>query len=233
MPQPAILLSVPGLREKYVAVMPRLRELMAGGAIAELTPSFPCVTCPVQANMTTGPWAGRTWGGGQRILSAPKRQVRDVDRAERLHRAAADLGFAIASRAGTEFGRVVSAAQPRVARPITCARPPRCTTPTAPSRLWCYTRPAELYGMLRDSLGHFPLMNYWGPKADVASTAWIADSAVMAARQWQPDFFYIYLPHLDYAAQRNGPESVAADTAVAELDEVIGRLVAGMARSLW
>jgi predicted AlkP superfamily pyrophosphatase or phosphodiesterase len=62
----------------------------------------------------------------------------------------------------------------------------------------------------------------------VKATAWIADSAVIAARHWQPDFFYIYLPHLDYAAQRTGPDSAAADLAVAELDEVIGRLAAGM-----
>ncbi len=34
--------------------MPQLRALTAGGEIAELTPSFPCVTCPVQANITTG-----------------------------------------------------------------------------------------------------------------------------------------------------------------------------------
>ncbi len=49
-----VLLSIPGLREKDVAVMRNLRELTAGGEIAELTPSFPCVTCPVQAAMTTG-----------------------------------------------------------------------------------------------------------------------------------------------------------------------------------
>ena len=77
---------------------------------------------------------------------------------------------------------------------------------------------------MRDRLGHFPLKNFWGPLAGVQASRWIADSAAVAAEQWQPDFFYIYLPHLDYAAQRNGPESVEADTAVAELDEVIGQL---------
>jgi predicted AlkP superfamily pyrophosphatase or phosphodiesterase len=73
------------------------------------------------------------------------------------------------------------------------------------------------------------LMRYWGPMANTEATAWIADSAVIAARQWQPDFFYIYLPALDYAAQRTGPDSAAADTAVSELDAVIGRLAAEMA----
>ena len=40
----------------------------------------------------------------------------------------------------------------------------------------------------------------------------------------RPDFFYIYLPHLDYAAQKNGPESAEAQQAVVELDEQIGKL---------
>ena len=44
-----------------------------------------------------------------------------------------------------------------------------------------------------------------------------------AAQQSQPDFFYIYLPHLDYAAQKSGPDSDAARQAVAELDDVLGR----------
>jgi hypothetical protein len=58
--------------------------------------------------------------------------------------------------------------------------------PDGSESLWCYTRPIELYGELRDTLGHFPLMNYWGPLANVKATAWIADSAVFAARRWQP-----------------------------------------------
>ena len=100
--------------------------------------------------------------------------------------------------------------------------------PDGTESLWCYTRPAELYGTLRDRLGHFPLQHFWGPMANVQSSRWIADSAVFAAEQWRPDFFYIYLPHLDYAAQRNGPDSVEADAAVAELDQVIGQLAGRM-----
>jgi hypothetical protein len=103
--------------------------------------------------------------------------------------------------------------------------------PDGSESLWCYTRPTELYGVLRDSLGHFPLKNYWGPLAGIEATAWIADSAVIAARQWQPDLFYIYLPQLDYAAQRTGPDSAAADAARSELDDVLGRLAEGMAEA--
>ncbi len=101
--------------------------------------------------------------------------------------------------------------------------------PDGSESLWCYTRPTDWYGTLRDALGHFPLMNYWGPMAGAKAGQWIADSAVLAARQWQPDFFYIYLPTLDYAAQRTGPDSAAAQQAVADLDAIVGRLAEGMA----
>src|SRR4249920_1830326 len=51
---PLVLLSIPGLRGGDLEAMPNLRQLMHGGDQALLAPSFPCVTCPVQANMTTG-----------------------------------------------------------------------------------------------------------------------------------------------------------------------------------
>jgi hypothetical protein len=100
--------------------------------------------------------------------------------------------------------------------------------PDGSESLWCYTRPMELYGQLRDELGHFPLQHFWGPLANIRSSAWIGQSAAVAARRWHPDFFWIYLPHLDYAAQKLGPDSPAAAAAVAELDAEIGKLHAAM-----
>ena len=48
----------------------------------------------------------------------------------------------------------------------------------------------------------FRCKHFWGPLANIKSTAWIVDSAIIAAEEERPDFFYIYLPHLDYAAQK-------------------------------
>ena len=44
-----------------------------------------------------------------------------------------------------------------------------------------------------------------------------------AVRQFRPSFFYVYLPHLDYAAQRTGPDSEPARRAVGDLDGVLGQ----------
>ncbi len=230
MPKPLILLSIPALREKDVAVMPRLRNLTAGGEIADLTPGFPCVTCPVQAAMTTGRRPAEHGIVANGIYWREKRQVE-------MWTAPNDcIGQPQIWDLLGHHGRGLSSAVWFPLHSRGCEADYICTpapihNPDGSESLWCYTRPTELYGTLRDELGHFPLVNYWGPLASIQSSRWIADSAVLAARQWQPDFFYIYLPALDYAAQRSGPESAAADQAVADLDEVIGKLAAGMAEA--
>ncbi len=100
--------------------------------------------------------------------------------------------------------------------------------PDGSEDLWCYTKPQEFYGELLEKYDHFPLKHFWGPLANIKSSKWIANSAVECARKFKPDFFYIYLPHLDYAAQKFGPDSEQAIAAVEELDALIGELVADM-----
>ncbi len=207
--------------------MRKLRAATAGGEIAELVPSFPCVTCPVQANMTTGslpsthgvvsngffwrePGEVEMWTSSNECIERPQFWDLLSHHEDGLKSA---VWFPLHSK-GCEADYVCTPA------PI--------HNPDGSESLWCYTRPTELYGQLRDNLGHFPLKHFWGPLAGQPSSQWIADSAVLATRQWRPDLFYIYLPHLDYAAQRNGPDSDAATAAVAELDAVVGRLVEGL-----
>lgn len=227
MPQPLVLLSIPALREKDVGGMQNLRSVMAGGEIVELTPSFPCVTCTVQAAMTTGKTpaehgiVANGWYRRQQrrveMWTAPNEAIEASQFWDLLSHHDRGLNSAVwfpLHSKGCEADYVCTPA------PI--------HNPDGSESLWCYTRPGELYGELRDTLGHFPLMNYWGPMASVKASQWIADSAAFAARRWTPDFFYIYLPHLDYAAQRSGPDSEPALAAIAELDAVIGTLAAGM-----
>jgi predicted AlkP superfamily pyrophosphatase or phosphodiesterase len=45
--------------------------------------------------------------------------------------------------------------------------------------------------------------------------------------KYKPNFFYLYLPHLDYAAQKSGPDSKAAHQAVSDLDAELGKLISG------
>lgn len=226
-----VLLSIPGLREKDLACMPQLSRRMAGGQKADLNASFPAVTWPVQANMLTGVlpcqhgvvangfyWRERQevemWTAWNDKIEAP--QIWD-----RLHERDSGITSAVwfpmlSKGCGADY----------------ICMPAPIHNPDGSEDLWCYTKPTELYGTLRDQLGHFPLQNFWGPLAGIQSSAWIAESALLAAQQYRPRFFFVYLPQLDYAAQKHGPDSPAADLAVKQLDEVLGKLVDGVDAAL-
>ena len=89
----------------------------------------------------------------------------------------------------------------------------------------CYTFPPQLHDNLTGPLGEFPLFQYWGPTANIKSTAWIADAAKIVLDNEQLDLLLVYLPHLDYDHQRFGPGGSEALKAARELDEVAGELV--------
>jgi predicted AlkP superfamily pyrophosphatase or phosphodiesterase len=223
MPKSLILLSIPGLREKDVAVMPKLRHLMSGGEISEFAPSFPCLTCPVQANMTTGRLPDVHGVVANGLYWRDKRQV-EMWTAPNEYIDRPQIWDLLTQHEDTLTTAVWFPMHAKGCEADYVCTPAPIHNPDGSESLWCYTRPLELYGQLREELGDFPLKHFWGPMTNIKSTAWIAASAAFAARQWQPKFFYIYLPHLDYAAQRNGPESAAADAAIEELDTVIGKL---------
>lgn len=88
----------------------------------------------------------------------------------------------------------------------------------------CYTYPLELREELTEKLGQFPLFNFWGPATSIKSSQWIADAAKYVDEKHQPSLQLIYLPHLDYALQKFGPEGdVAKD--LEEIDTVVGDLL--------
>src|SRR5262245_25578133 len=225
-----VLLSIPGLRARDLSSMPNLSRLFVGGGHAILVPSFPAVTCPVQANMTTGCLPrehgvvsnGFYWRDQHRVEMwtswndcIQKPQIWDI-----LH----DRDRAITSAVWFPLHSKGSGAD------YICTPAPVHNNDGSESP-WCFTRPEGYYDELTAKYGHFPLQHFWGPLAGIQSTAWIVDSAVMTADKYKPNFFYLYLPHLDYAAQKSGPDSKAAHQAVVDLDVELGKLIAGFEKA--
>ena len=232
-----VVLSVPGLREKELAAMPRTRGLTAGGETVPLRPDFPAVTLPVHAALTTGV------GPSEHGVTANGFYWRDgTDVPEHSRPGTVELwtaweGAVQAPRVWDELRAADPALTSAVWFPMpakgataeTICTPAPIHNPDGSESLWCYTKPTELYGELKAELGHFPLMNFWGPLSSVKSSQWIADSAVLAQRSHPTRLLFCYLPHLDYAAQKFGPDSPEHAAAVAELDGVIGSLADGLA----
>jgi predicted AlkP superfamily pyrophosphatase or phosphodiesterase len=83
---------------------------------------------------------------------------------------------------------------------------------------WCYTKPVGYY----EELGDFKLQKYWGPVAGLESSQWIVRAAQHTWRKHQPDLMLVYLPHLDYSSQRLGPDQ---PQALREIDTLVGELL--------
>jgi predicted AlkP superfamily pyrophosphatase or phosphodiesterase len=75
---------------------------------------------------------------------------------------------------------------------------------------------------LEAQLGPFPFPSFWGPKAGLPSSDWIARASALVLRKNQPDLTLVYLPHLDYDYQRVGPGNPAR---VAEVDACAGLVI--------
>ena len=221
-----VLISLPGFRGSDLAHMPKLQQRMTGDR-APLVPSFPAVTLSVETNIMTGMlpvdhgvvangWYDREkgkvelWTMGNEAIQRP--QIWDILKQHNPAITSAVWFPMLSKRCQADY----------------VCMPAPVHNPDGSESLWCYTRPTEYYGELLNELGHFPLKFFWGPLASIVSSKWIADSAVMTAQIHRPNFFYIYLPHLDYAAQKLGPDSDAAMKSLGELDDVLGDLFAGL-----
>ncbi|MFC7523727.1 alkaline phosphatase family protein [Parapedobacter sp. GCM10030251] len=89
----------------------------------------------------------------------------------------------------------------------------------------CYSYPASLRDELQATFGQFPLFNFWGPGANIASSKWIADAAMYVEEKYSPTLSLVYLPHLDYCQQKFGPDLAKIGREVAEIDALLKQLI--------
>ena len=57
------------------------------------------------------------------------------------------------------------------------------------------------------------------------SSEWILSCARESIERYDPDLLWVYVPHLDYDAQRHGPESMELREAVTVIDDLLGEFL--------
>ena len=218
-----LCLNVVGLTPDLLRHMPRLSALAADGWQAPLTPPLPAVTCTSQAAFLTGTlpsgngivgngWFFRDlgevflWRQSNALVQGPK--VWDTVRKSKPDLTVANVCWWYAMGADVDW-----TVTPRPVYHADGRKSPDC-----------YTRPPALHDELTSRFGDFPLFSYWGAKAGITSSRWIAAAADHLQRTEDPDLTLVYLPHLDYDLQRFGPDSPQAVQAAKDVDEVAGRL---------
>ncbi|MGD0387711.1 MAG: nucleotide pyrophosphatase/phosphodiesterase family protein [Tepidisphaeraceae bacterium] len=249
------VIDMPGLSRRLLEEIPggsALGQWMAGKRVLGLTPSFPAVTCSIQATLTTGqnPAVHGIIANGiatfrssedQALVDAAnfaenRRQISFWEQSNQFldaprfwqngsgkSRWKTSLLFFQHSMPGFA-GRVKPAAD-------IVLTPKPDHGPDGKLVSLCWSEPRELVGRLFGELGPFPLMNYWGPMAGIASSQWIARAAAIVWRERLPQLQWVYIPHLDYDLQRFGPDSPQAGSAARQAAAAVEPLVTEVVQS--
>ncbi len=88
-----------------------------------------------------------------------------------------------------------------------------------------HTQPMGMREELKNALGPFPFPAFWGPAAGIASSEWIAASAKWVEEKHSPTLSLVYLPHLDYPLQKDGPLAANIPEELRKIDKVATELI--------
>ncbi|HXW06763.1 MAG TPA: nucleotide pyrophosphatase/phosphodiesterase family protein [Vicinamibacterales bacterium] len=220
-----VVLNVVGLTASMLGdATPQLTAWSRGRALTRILPAFPAVTCTAQANYLTGRYpaahgiVGNGWYDRESCEIRFWRQANALVQGPKLWDSAraADPGFTCANVFWwfNMYSSVDVSVTPRPMYPADGRKLPDV-----------YTVPAVLRDELQGQLGTFPLFEFWGPRASIASSRWIAESAKLIERKHAPTLTLIYLPHLDYSLQRIGPGAPETQQDIRAVDELCGDLI--------
>lgn len=243
------VIDLPGLSRGLLDFVPASSQLgrwVQSQRISTLIPPWPALTCPVQATLTTGVLPsqhGIVANGLATYRSVQDQALVDLSSFPTYRR---DLSFWEQSNQLVQARRFwqdsggrsryktallffqnsmpgFSGSPSPAADIIITPKPEHGPDGKISSLLW--TEPRELVTSLFEQLGPFPLMNYWGPMAGIASSQWIAKAAACVWTHHRPQLQLTYIPHLDYDLQRFGPDSEQAIKAVADVSVALDPLL--------
>jgi len=219
------VLNVVGLTPELIGEhTPFLSEWTSKGRISPVKSMTPAVTCSVQATYLTGKmpvdhgivgngWYFREmdeikfWRQSNKLIEAPK--IWEKLKEEDPEFTCANLFWWYNMNSTVDY--LITP------RPIY-----RSDGVKVPDIL---TKPMSFRDELQNSLGQFPLFNFWGPNTHIGSSQWIADSAKMTEVKYEPTLTLVYLPHLDYNLQRIGPEHIEISKDLNEIDQLCKNLI--------
>ncbi len=225
MSNPTAVILVVGLNESLIGDWsPNLKRFRAGGQTRRLKPVLPAVTCSVQSSMLTGGSVSEHGIVANGWFDRESNEVRFWKQSNRL--VGGEKVWETARKRDPEFTCLNMFWWYNMYSSADCSVTPRPIYKADGRKIPdCYSDPGELRDQLQSELGRFPLFRFWGPASSIESSRWIADATVVAHKKLDPTLTLVYLPHLDYALQKLGPEHEDISKHVAQVDEVVGDLL--------
>jgi predicted AlkP superfamily pyrophosphatase or phosphodiesterase len=206
------------------ADMPGLAAFAAKHGVQSYKPAFPAVTCTAQSSIVTGTspadhgivangWYDREnaevrfWKQSNHLVHGEK--IWDKLRREVPGFTCAKLFWWYNMHSTADFS-------------IT----PRPLYPADGRKVFdIHTQPMGMREQLKNDLGPFPFPAFWGPAAGIASSEWIAASAKWVEEQHSPTLSLVYLPHLDYPLQKDGPDAPNIPAELRKIDRLATDLI--------
>jgi predicted AlkP superfamily pyrophosphatase or phosphodiesterase len=215
------VINVVGLTESLIGEhTPRIAEFRKRGALANISPAFPAVTCTAQSNYLTGKLPSEHGIVGNGWFNRELAEVQFWKQSNHL----------VQSRKIWE--ELQSVLVTRHSSPVTCANcfwwfnmysradysiTPRPIYQADGGKVFdIHSWPYSIREEIKRDLGEFPFFGFWGPAAGIktpqgsadCATHWIAESAKWIENKLSPTLNLIYLPHLDYNLQRYGVKAL-------------------------
>ena len=223
--QRTVVLNVVGLTPKLLGEhTPNLARFAREGAMRPMRTVTPAVTCSVQSTLVTGdlPREHGVVANGWFFRELSEiwfwRQSNKLVAGEKIWDAAKkrDAAFTCAKMFWwyNMYSTADFAVTPRPMYPADGRKLPDV-----------YAEPPDLRTELQQRFGQFPLFLFWGPKAGIESSAWIARASQYVFDTRKPTLSLVYLPHLDYALQKLGPDHPGIAAELRAIDAVAGELI--------
>jgi predicted AlkP superfamily pyrophosphatase or phosphodiesterase len=226
--RPLVLINAVGLTPRLIADAPRLRSLATAGWLRPLREVMPAVTCTAQATILTGQPPARHGIVANGWFNRDTGEVRFWQQSNRL--LGAEPVYVTARRRAAARGQTFRCAKLfwwfNQGAAVDVSVTPKPYYGADGNKIFgIHGTPAGLTQRLEEKLGRFPFPSFWGPRAGVRSTEWIAQCAAQVLREEKPDLLLVYLPHLDYDPQRFGPAGCSMTRLVVELDKACDPLL--------
>jgi predicted AlkP superfamily pyrophosphatase or phosphodiesterase len=219
------VLNIVGLSKSLLGPhMPGLTAFAEKHGLQSHAPAFPAVTCTAQSAVTTGTPPARHGIVGNGWYDRESAEVRFWKQSNHIVR-------------GEKLWDILRREIPG----FTCAKlfwwfnmhstadfsiTPRPLYPADGRKVFdIHTQPMLLRDELKRDLGEFPFPAFWGPAAGIASSEWIAASAKWVEEKHAPTLSLVYLPHLDYPLQKDGPLAPGIPAELAKIDRVATDLI--------
>jgi predicted AlkP superfamily pyrophosphatase or phosphodiesterase len=224
-PRPLVVINVVGLTWDMLGEStPNINSVMDTGFGRPMQTVLPAVTCSVQASLLTGNMPAQHGIVGNGWYDRDLAEVQFWKQSNALIQG--EKVFEIAKQRDSQHSTAKMFWWYNMYADVDWSVTPRPSYPADGRKLPdIYSHPADLRDHLQQRLGAFPLFNFWGPTADIKSSAWIADASLEILRDKRPSLLLCYLPHLDYNLQRLGPSDPKVAADISKVDHEAGKLI--------